>query len=175
MKAEKLKRIESQNLLRPGRFKGFSDSQDGAYTYMLNYWRQLSHNSKSLQESSEQLVREIDHRVHERDSLKSTLSQVLELQTPFDDTPKVSQMEELLSHRSREIELKEQRLAPLKRLEITALNALSRMMYKVSETLGRYVAITGVEEQVEFCAASMEKMLEEIIKASNLQRSEGNP
>lgn len=138
---------------------------------MLNYWLHLVSNSRSLQESSEHLVKELDLRTQERDTLKLALSQALESQA-VDDPAQITHKEELLSHRAREIDTKEQRLAPLMRLEIAALNALSRMLYKISETLGKYMVIAGVEEQVQFCAACLEKMLEEIIKASNLQKAE---
>jgi hypothetical protein len=142
---------------------------------MLNYWMHLNSNSKSLQESSAQLVKELDHRIQERDTLKLTLSRALETQAGIDDPAQISRKEELLSHRGREIDGREQRLEPLMRLEITALNALTRMLYRISETLGKNIVVVGVEEQVQFCAVSLERMLEEIIKASNLQRADPKP
>lgn len=162
-------------MVKPGDFKGFADFQDGTYTYMLNYWTHLTNNSKSLQESSAQLVKELDHRTQERDTLKLALSRALESQTNIDDPAQISRKVALLSHRGREIDGREQRLEPLMRLEITALNALTRMLYRISETLGKSVVVVGVEEQVQYCAVSLERMLEEIIKASNMQRIDPKP
>jgi len=151
--------------------KGFSDSQDGTYTYMLNYWLHLVSNSRSLQESADHLAKELDLRTQERDSLKTALFQALESQAVADPA-QITHKEELLSHRGRELESREQRLAPLMRLEIAALNALGRMLYKISEAMGKYMVIAGVEEQVQFCTMCLERMLEEIVKASNLQKAE---
>ena len=142
---------------------------------MINYWLHLNTNSKHLQESSEQLLKEIEMRNQERDALKQTLVGLMETGDAAESAVRVTHIEELLSDRTKEVEIKEINLAPLQRLQIAALNALSRVVYKVSDAVGDYNTMEMVESQVEYCAQNLEKMLEEIIKASNLQRSDASP